>query len=258
MPSKSEIGFVRSLHQKKFRHGNNLFLTEGKKTMEELLLSGYHVKTIYALGDFAEELVKRFPDKTKGKVSIVSEKELQKISTLTTAQECVAVVEIPERKIDFRLMASTVTLALDNISDPGNLGTIIRTAHWFGIETVICSEQCVEIYNPKVVQAAMGSLFFVNVIQTNLDEVFTSVKNGLPIYGTVLNGKNIYESNLKPPAIILLGNESTGIGKELKPFITHPVTIPIQVKKGKHQPDSLNVATAAAIVCAEITKTLKQ
>ncbi len=254
MPSKPEITFARSLHQKKFRQETNLFLTEGKKAVKELLLSGYRIKKIYALSDFAEILVKRFPDKTRDKVSVVSEKELQKISTLATAQECVAVAEIPVSKIDFKLMALTVTLALDNISDPGNMGTIIRTAHWFGVETIICSEKCVEIYNPKVVQATMGSLFFVNVIRANLAEVFTSVKKSLPVYGTVLNGKNIYESNLKSPSIVLLGNESTGISDELKSFITHPVTIPSSVKKGKHQPDSLNVATAAAIICAELTR----
>ena len=134
------------------------------------------------------------------------------------------------------------------------MGTIIRTAHWFGVETLICSEQCVEIYNPKVVQAAMGSLFFVNVVQTGLENFFSSLNKNLPVYGTVLNGKNIYESKLQSPAVVLLGNESTGISEKLKPFITHPVTIPSKIKKGIHQPDSLNVATAAAIVCAELTR----
>lgn len=252
MPSKSEISFVRSLHQKKLRQEHKLFLTEGKKAVEELLLSDYRIQKVYAASDFAEMLAKRFANKTKGKLSVVSEKELQQISTLTTANECVAIAEIPEKRINLQAIASTVTLALDNISDPGNMGTIIRTAHWFGIDTVICSEQCVESYNPKVIQAAMGSLFFVNVIQTNLEEVFSSLKKSIPVYGTVLNGKNIYESKLQSPAIILLGNESVGINEKLKAFITHPVTIPSAVKKGKHQPDSLNVATAAAIVCAEL------
>lgn len=254
MPSRSEISFVLSLHHKKFRQEHRQFLIEGKKAVEELLLSGYSVKKIYALDGFAEMLSKRFAIKIKGNVSIVTEKELQKLSALTTANECIAVAEIPGNKIDLTSMALSVTLALDDVSDPGNLGTIIRTAHWFGIETVICSERCVDIYNPKVVQAAMGSLFFVNVIQTDLEDVLSSFKNSLPVYGTVLNGKSIYESNLKPPAIILLGNESTGISEELKKIITHPVTIPSRVQTGKHQPDSLNVATAAAIVCAEFMR----
>ena len=253
MPSKPEISLSRSLHQKKFRQEHNLFLTEGRKAVEELLQSGYHVKKIYAARDFAEQLSKRFGGKTVGKIAVVSEKELQQISALKTANDCVAVAEIPVNKIDSRLMSTSATLALDNISDPGNMGTIIRTAHWFGIETVICSEQCVDIYNPKVVQASMGSLFFVNALQTNLAEALASVKN-IPVYGTVLNGKNIYESNLEIPSIILLGNESTGISESLKPFITHPVTIPSQVKKGRHHPDSLNVASAAAIVCAELAR----
>lgn len=231
-----------------------MFLTEGKKAVEELLLSHYQVKKIYALADYAGKLSAKFGDKVKGKLSVAGEKELQKISTLTTAQECIAIAEIPERKINIESLRLSTTLALDNISDPGNMGTIIRTAHWFGIENVICSEECVDIYNPKVVQAAMGSLFFVNVIQTSLKEVLTSVKTSVPVYGTVLNGKNIYESKVQLPAIILMGNESTGISEELKPFITHPVTIPPGVKKEKHHPDSLNVATAAAIVCAELAR----
>lgn len=254
MPSKSEISLARSLHQKKLRQEHNLFLSEGKKTVEELLQSGYHIRKIYTLNDFAGQLSKQFADKTKGKLSVVSEKELQKISALATVQECVAVAEIPVTGIDLKQVSSSVTLALDNISDPGNMGTIIRTAHWFGIETVVCSDRCVDVYNPKVVQAAMGSLFFVNVVQANLKEIFNSLNNSLPVYGTVLNGKNIYESNLQKPAMVLLGNESVGISEELKPFITHPVTIPSQVKSGKHKPDSLNVATAAAIVCAELAR----
>lgn len=253
MPSKAEISFARSLHLKKFRQENKLFLVEGRKATGELLLSGYNVKKIYALKDFAEKLLVKFRGK-ESKVFIVTEKELQKISSLTTARECVAIAEIPGSKIDFKLMASSVTIALDDISDPGNMGTIIRTAHWFGIETVICSEECVEVHNPKVVQASMGSLFFVNVVQTDLHELFSSLKASVPVYGTVLNGKNIYDDKPKPPAIILLGNESTGISKKLLPFITHPVTIPTRVKAGIHKPDSLNVATAAAIVCSELSR----
>jgi RNA methyltransferase, TrmH family len=254
MPSKAEISFARSLHQKKFRQEHKLFITEGKKAVEELLRSVYRIKKIYALADYAEKLSGQFAARVKGKISVATEKELQSISTLTTAQECVALAEIPEAKFNKESIAGSVTLMLDDISDPGNMGTIVRTAHWFGIEYVICSEKCVDTYNPKVVQAAMGSLFFVNVIQTGLEKILSSLKKSIPVYGTVLNGKNIYEEKLQSPAVILLGNESTGISEELKPYITHPITIPSGVKTGKHKPDSLNVATAAAIVCSELAR----
>ena len=250
VPSISEIKLIRSLHQKKFREAENSFIAEGVKVVEELLLSEIIISKIYSTNKYAEQ-IERSNRNLKNKIVIVSDEELKKISALTTPNQVLAVAEIPEGNINYDTVNNSLTLALDGVSDPGNLGTIIRTAHWFGIENIICSENCVDAYNPKVVQAAMGSLFFVNVIQTNLREFFSSVKKTLPVYGTVLDGKSMYESKLKSPAIILLGNESTGISIELKSFIAYPVTIPSAVQKGKHKPDSLNVASAASILCAE-------
>jgi len=249
MPSKPELKFIRSLHQKKFREQENCFIAEGIKVVEELLQSDFAVKNIYAVSDFARQLIAQHK-KLKEKTVTVTEDELKKISALATPNKVLAVAEIPATEIKLSSVSNSLSLALDNVSDPGNLGTIIRIAHWFGIENIICSENCVDAYNPKVVQAAMGSLFFVNVAQTNLNRFFSGAENDIPVYGTILNGKSIYESNLSSPAIILLGNESTGISDELKTYITHPITIPSAVQKGKHKPDSLNVATAAAVVCA--------
>jgi len=243
MPSLSEIKFVRSLHQKKFREAENLFVAEGPKVVGELLLSGYAVSKIFALKDYAEKNLSH-------KTLIVSGAELKKISALTTPNRVLAVAEIPKSKTSYDIINKSLSLVLDGVSDPGNLGTIIRITHWFGIENIICSENSVDAYNPKVVQAAMGSLFFVNVVQTNLTEFFSGKKLTVPVYGTLLNGKSIYESKLKKPAVVLFGSESAGISGALKKFITHPVTIPSAVQKGKHKPDSLNVAAAAAIVCA--------
>jgi RNA methyltransferase, TrmH family len=247
MPSLSEIKFVRSLHQKKFRQAEKAFIAEGPKVVEELLLSRYSVSKIFALKDYAEEnaLAENFPAKTK----IVSPAELKKISALTTPNRVLAVAEIPEHAINISTVNNSLSIALDDVSDPGNLGTIIRIAHWFGISTIICSENCVDAYNPKVVQAAMGSLFFVDVVQTNLEGFFSDKKLTAPVYGTVLDGKSIYAEKPKHPAILLFGNESAGISNELKKFITHPVTIP--PAGSGHKPDSLNVATASAILCAE-------
>ena len=241
---------MRSLHQKKFRDAENSFIAEGPKVVGELLQSGYTVSKIFSVKEFAE---KKFQDKIfNDRSTIVSGSELKKISALTTPNRVIAVAEIPKQKINYDVINKSISIVLDGVSDPGNLGTILRIAHWFGIENIICSENSVDAYNPKVVQAAMGSLFFVNVVQTNLEELFAQKKISVPVYGTVLNGKSIYQTKLISPAIILLGNESAGISGELNSFITHPVSIPSAVQKGKHKPDSLNVAAAAAIVCAAL------
>ena len=163
MPSKSEIKFIRSLHQKKFREAENSFIAEGVKVVEELLLSEINISKIFSTNKYAEQ-IERSNRNLKNKIVIVSDDELKKISALTTPNQVLAVAEIPDSKINFDGMTTSLTLALDGVSDPGNLGTIIRTAHWFGIENIICSENCVDAFNPKVVQAAMGSLFFVNVV----------------------------------------------------------------------------------------------
>lgn len=238
---------MRSLHQKKFRDAENSFIAEGPKVVEELLLSEYSVSKIFAEKEYAEKI---FREKKFSSIStVISETELKKISALTSPNQVLAIAKIPKQRINFDEINKSLSLALDGVSDPGNLGTIIRIAHWFGIANIICSDNSVDAYNPKVVQAAMGSLFFVNVVQTNLKEFFSEKKISVPVYGAMLNGESIYETKLNVPSIILLGSESTGIGIELKKHITHAVTIPGNMQE--HKPDSLNVASAAAILCAE-------
>lgn len=247
MPSQAEIKFVRSLRQKKFREAENSFIAEGPKVVEELLASSLQVSKIFSEKDYADKKLRA--KNVKDKIRVVSEAELKKISALNTPNQVVAVAQIPERKVNHTSLNSSLIITLDGVSDPGNLGTIIRTAHWFGISTIICSENCVDAWNPKVVQAAMGSLFFVDVIQLNLQKFLSDKNITVHVYGCVLDGKSIYESSLKSPGIILLGSESAGISANLRPFITHPVTIP--AKEQKHKPDSLNVASAASILCSQ-------
>lgn len=235
------------MHQKKFRETGNSFIAEGPKVVEELLQSGCTVSKIFAVKDYA---VQHLSAKiSSGKTMIVSDAELKKLSALTTPNKVLAVADIPNRKISYDSINKSLSLALDGVSDPGNLGAIIRIAHWFGIKNIVCSENSVDAYNPKVVQAAMGSLFYVNIIQTGLQGFFSDKKISVPVYGAVLKGKNIYESKLKKPAVVLFGSEGAGISDELKQFITHPVTIPASSQS--HKPDSLNVASSAAILCAE-------
>lgn len=183
----------------------------------------------------------------KQKVFEVSLQEIKKISALQTPQEALAVVEIPEYAKNVFDFNKKIVLVLDGIQDPGNLGTIIRTADWFGFDTVICSLNTVDVYNPKVVQATMGSLSRINVVYTDLAE-FLKEQNA-PIFGTLLDGKNIYQQHWTDEGFLILGSEGNGISEEIKVLIDHPVTIP-----GSGSTESLNVAIAAAICCSEIKR----
>ncbi|WP_293301215.1 RNA methyltransferase [Pedobacter sp. UBA4863] len=245
MLSKSQISFIKSLHQKKYRKENGIFIIEGIKSTVEFLKSDYQTHSIY----YTPKISAALP-KVNANIRLfeVTETELQKISTQQTPQSILALVHLPApQDINLTLLKNKFSLVLDDVQDPGNLGTIIRTADWFGIKNIICSENTVEAYNPKTVQATMGSLCRVNVVYTSLNRFLTDVK--LPIYGALLNGKNIYQTNWGKEGLILLGNEGHGIGKELIEKINVPVTIP---RFG--EAESLNVAVSAAIFCSEISR----
>jgi TrmH family RNA methyltransferase len=247
MLSKQQISFVRSLHQKKFRQMYGKFLVEGDKPVRELLSSGFKVHTVFAVDSWPLAVHIK-----KANLITVSEEELRKISTLENPKEVVAVVEIPNYqsfRIDNDLQG--LTIVCDNLNDPGNAGTIIRIADWFGIKQVFFSENSVDIYNPKVVNAAKGSLFRVNCIYTNLRQLFAA-NSSVPVYGTVLDGQNIYEADLPTKAFILIGNEANGIGEDLFPFMTHHISIP---KFGKAE--SLNAGVATGIVVSEFMRRQK-
>ncbi len=207
--------------------------------------SDYQTHSIYYTSKIATAL-----PKVNANINLfeVTEAELQKISTLQTPQHILALVHIPSKKeVNSNTLRNTFSLVLADVQDPGNFGTIIRTADWFGIKTIICSENTVEAYNPKTVQSTMGSLCRVNIIYTPLLPFLKNIK--LPIYGALLNGQNIYKTNWGKEGLILLGNEGHGIGKELIGQISVPVTIP---RFG--QAESLNVAVSAAIFCSEISR----
>lgn len=241
MFGKSQIKLIRSLAQKKFRQKHGLFTVEGKKAVSEILSSKIHLHSLYCTQDIF--------DAEKDKIFKVSEVELKKISSLSTPQTALAVFHIPDHvpPEDHGLK-----LALDEVRDPGNLGTIIRLCDWFGIRDLICSENTVDCYNPKVVQASMGSIGRVNIFYTELENFLSTRPAGTPICGTFLEGENIYSENLKPEGIIVLGNEANGISPEIEALITQRLTIPqFGVQR---ETESLNVATATAIVLSEFKR----
>jgi TrmH family RNA methyltransferase len=242
MLSKTQIKLIRSLQLKKYREEEGLFIAEGKKIVEELLESSIEIERIYSVEEFTTEvpLVK------------VTEDELNKISSLSTPQGILAVCMIPEESKAQPDLKKELVLALDDIRDPGNLGTIIRIADWFGIKHMYCSEECVDAYNPKVVQASMGSIARVQIHYVTLPEMLKNrVGDQINIYGALLNGKNIYKENISPTGILIIGNESNGISKEVQKHISLPISIPSYNTQG---PESLNAAIATAILCAELKR----
>lgn len=239
MLTKNQIKLITSLAQKKQRLKHRLFTVEGKKTVDEFLKSSYRLHHLYAISNDYNCPTERF--------SLVSEAELKKISALTTPQHVVGVFEIPEVAA---VVGDPLILALDAVRDPGNLGTIIRLCDWFGIEHLICSETTVDCYNPKVVQATMGSLTRVKVAYLNLEEFLKT--SSAPKFGAFMDGENIYESTLLKQGILVMGNEANGISAEIEALIENRLGIP---HFSKHQEtESLNVATATAILLSEFRR----
>ena len=244
MITKNIIKQIASLRQQKFRKELGLFVVEGRKMTEELLRSDFETIGLYATEAFLSDYP-AFAD-----AETVSEVQMQQTSGQDTPPGILAVVKIPKQgeiKITSRLV-----LALDGIANPGNMGTLIRTAEWFGIHEVVCSSDCVELWNPKVVQATMGSLFRVKVWETDLVTYLQKAKaESKAVYGALLEGENLFQIQAKPEGILVIGSESHGIRKEVLPCITHPITIP---RVGGSVTESLNAAVAGAILMAEMTK----
>ncbi len=240
MLSKNQIKLITSLQQKKQRFAHQLFFAEGIKVIQELLESNYELIHLYTTQNDFQEV-------SNDKKVIIDPNDLKKITALATANTCLAVFKIPNEK---KIIESGLILALDAIRDPGNLGTILRLCDWFGINQIICSKETVDIYNPKVVQATMGSIARVNVNYIDL-EPFIAQTN-LPIFGTFMDGTTIYKTNLPQEGIIIMGNEANGISPEIEKLIKNRLTIP---RFGTLQKtESLNVATATAIVLSEFRR----
>jgi TrmH family RNA methyltransferase len=240
MVSKNQIKLITSLQQKKYRYAHGLFFAEGIKVISELLQSDFELDYLY----MTENLFDVVPSSKK---SIISESDLKKISALSTPNNCLAVFKIPAAK---PIIEKGLIVALDDIRDPGNLGTIMRLCDWFGVTQLICSDETADIYNPKVVQATMGSLSRVAIHYTNLDAFLNQTK--LPVFGTFMDGKNIYTENLPQEGIIVMGNEANGISASVEKIVKNKLAIP---RFGDlQQTESLNVATATAIILSEFRR----
>lgn len=246
MISKSLISNVRKLHLKKFRDEYRLFLVEGRKCVEMLLQSDYTVEAIFATERSIAANEKML---ASANVTTATPAEMERLSTLNTSPDLLAVVQ--QKKCSLPLVDDAPVLVLDRIADPGNMGTILRTADWFGIQQVVCSPDCVELYNPKTIQATMGSFCHMNVRYADLGDFLPEQMKSRRVLGTFLNGESVYSFDFQPNDCIVIGSESHGIRPEIHQLITHKITIP----RGTTAPsaESLNAGVAAAIVMDRFT-----
>ena len=251
MISASQHKFITSLHVKKYRQKYRNFLVEGEKMVGELLRQ----KRIGIVNIFGTErwynTNAALMDAFSQKFHTVTENDLKKIGTLVTPNQVLAVAELPPEITDYQPDLQRFTLFLDGIQDPGNMGTIIRTADWFGMETICCGPGCVDIFSPKVVQSAMGSLFRLNIVEDMTLQQLTATTPLIPVYGAVMNGENLFKLQPSTGGIVVIGNEGRGIQEENQLLLTHRVTIPRHLAS---EAESLNAGVAAAIFMAEIMR----
>jgi TrmH family RNA methyltransferase len=232
MLTKAQIALIKSLGDKKARTETGLFVAEGAKLVDELLRSELEVQAVYEL----------------------SPREMERISRLKTPASTLALVRIPTRTFDPETAIENLVLALDDVQDPGNLGTIIRLADWFGIRDLVCSPATADAFNPKVVQATMGAIARVRIHYTPLPEWFdVLVRRGVPVYGTFLDGAPVYDAPLGSTGVIVMGNEGGGISPAVEQRVTRRLFIP-PWPRGAPQSESLNVAVATAVVCSEFRR----
>lgn len=249
MLSKNKIKYIRSLDLKKFRKEEQVFLAEGNKLVGDLL-GTFPCRLV--LG--TEEWLDAHPRIQATETIEVNREELSRASLLKTPQEVLAIFEQPQYETSPKIAAQTLCLALDEVQDPGNLGTIVRIADWFGIKDIFCSAGTADIYNPKAVQATMGAIARVRLHYCNLSEFIASAaKQGIPVFGTFLNGENIYSQELSTNGLIVMGNEGNGISPEIASSINRRLLIP-NYPIGSITSESLNVGVATAIICSEFRR----
>ena len=247
MLSKNAIKRIAALRTKKHRKETNQFIAEGQKLVEDLLLSGINIKNIYHTAALAPLGLSKSVD-----VEIITEQEMKKISGLTTPTPVLAIADIPQHGYNETELSQSLSIALDDIQDPGNLGTIIRLADWFGFDFLLCSKGTVDAYSPKVV-SQHGAVARVKIVEVDLPQLIGFSAKGVPIYGTFLNGTDIYNESLTQNGIVIMGNEGNGISNEIEMLVNKKLYIPT-FAKGDLTSESLNVAMATAIICSEFRR----
>ena len=245
--SKNKIKQIKSLELKKFRKQEGVFVAEGNKLVRDNL-SFMKCRTIIATKEWLNEN----NDIQAEEIIEATKEDINKVSFLKTPQDVLAVFYTPHYTLDAGLLKNKLSIVLDSIQDPGNLGTIIRLADWFGIEDIICSNETTDCYSPKTVQSTMGAIARVKIHYTQLDDFFKEME-GTPVYGTYLEGDNIYSTDLTKTGLIVMGNEGNGISDEVAPYITKKLNIPSYPPE-RETSESLNVAIATSIVCSEFRR----
>jgi len=251
MLSSNKIKFINALKLKKNRAENGLFIAEGPKVVNDLIANHYPVSELFATNEYIENNPLLQKEK-KITLTAITTKELGRISALTTPNQVLALCNTKEYILDLNELLPQWSFVLDGINDPGNLGTIIRIAHWFSIKNIICSHDTVDVYNAKTVQSTMGSLAYAKIIYTDLTPFLRHFENKITVLGTFMKGRNIYDVDLKKQGLIVFGSESHGISKEIEKHISLKVSIP-STHSTSH-PDSLNVAVSAGIIAAELQR----
>ena len=250
--TKAEISFIRSLSSRKERYAAGVFVAEGEKLVKELLASSFTVRRVYLCGDEIQ-----LPQQVAVPSERITSREMERISLLKTPSDILAVVEMPDYGSTETFLPEDWVLALDDVQDPGNMGTIIRLADWFGIRDIFCSKSTVDCFNPKVVQATMGAIVRVRVHYVPLPKFLQRMlSEGIPVYGTFLEGENIYDAELPAKGVLVMGNEGQGISTAVEQQTTRKLFIP-SYPTNTETSESLNVAIATAVATAEIRRRLR-
>ncbi len=248
MLSKNKIKYIHSLELKKNRNADDVFLAEGHKLVNELL----HVLPCSLLVA-TRQWIQSHKNVCATEIIEVSEEELARVSQQKTPQDVLGIFRQPHHTLSTDTIKHSLSLALDNVQDPGNLGTIVRIADWFGIKDIICSEGCADVFNPKTIQATMGAIARVRVHYRNLPHLLKELNGTVPVFGTFLDGENLYKQKLPSHGIIIMGNEGNGISPEIATMVDHRLLIP-NYPQGHKTSESLNVAVATAVICAEFRR----
>lgn len=250
MLTKADITFIRSLSKKSVRDSESLFVVEGEKMAREVVASSFKIRGCYVTSAVDAHLRADIARLTL--VEQIERSAMERISSLKSATPLLMLVEKPSSRFDLSAHKGSTILALDGVQDPGNLGTIIRLADWFGISAILCSPTTADLYNPKVIQSTMGAVLRISVYYVDLEQVLVECqRDGRRVYGTFLEGRNLYGKPLCENSVIVFGSEGSGISSAVESFVDEKITIP---SFGSGECESLNVAVAAAIVCSELRR----